>query len=459
MSLYFIHAFEECFGRCFMKKFCKKWMWVYCIMLFWGACLLTACSELVDADSERILPPDPERVVVHKIFPNDMAKNDSVAVNLARGIMLVVHPKASYQLSFEVDSTQPVPELQLFRTFPIEGETNRVGYTKVRTLSPQVVGNRYVYSFVCQENKMSIWFTTLGVDGNYYEGKVKNIHFTGTGIYNDHFSINLIAVGSLRKTEDGMGIDQLSRKMLDVFREKFYGVTIDTIYVRYAHEHPTLGSKYPQDKPWVAGASSKDYFVSELAGWPEDGLRNALSIILVHGINEDDIMGFSHLFPGILGAGKEVSVVIGENVRRSSGEMEQLSSKSIVMTAVHETGHFFGLRHTSTTRRDLSQVAMLDEGESAPVGDLSNVEDGLTDTPFCRYVLESGLYRQAGEQEFARSDIFFLNSPKYLAKSKLYECPDLENIMFPVTVNEDINVSFSKQQMELVRSSLMIIPH
>ncbi|MBR6453418.1 MAG: hypothetical protein IKS97_02375 [Fibrobacter sp.] len=442
-----------------MKKVCKKWMCVYCFLCILGAVFLTACSEVVDADSERILPPDPERTVIHKIYPNDMAKNDSVAVNLARGIMLVVHPHASYQLSFDIDSTMPAPELQLFRTFPIEGETNRVGYTKVRTLSPQIVGNRYVYSFACQENKMSIWFTSLGVDGNYYEGKVKNIHFAGTGTYSDHVSINLIAVGSVKKTEDGVNVEQLSRKMLDMFREKFYGITIDTIYVRYAHEHPTLGSKYPQDKPWVAGESSDDYFVSELAGWPEEGLRNALSIVLVHSIGENDIMGFSHLFPGFLGAGKDGSVVIGENVRRPSGEIEPLSSKSIVMTAVHETGHFFGLRHTSTTRRDLSQVVTLEDGTSAPAGDWSNIEDGLTDTPFCKYVLESGLYRQTADQEVVRSDIFFLNRPKYLAKSKIYECPDLENIMFPVTVDDDMDVSFTKQQMEQVRSSLMIIPH
>jgi hypothetical protein len=229
--------------------------------------------------------------------------------------------------------------------------------------------------------------------------------------------------------------------------------------VRYAHEHPTLGNRYPQNKPWVAGVNSEDFFVSELTGWPEDGLRNALSIVLVHSIGENDIMGFSRLFSGILGAGKEGSVVIGENVRRSSGEMEPLSSKNIAMTAVHETGHFFGLRHTSATRRDLNQVALLDDGSTFSVGDMSNVEDGLTDTPFCKYVLESGLYRQAEEQDVVRGDIYYLKRPNYLAKSAIYSCPDLENVMFPLTVEEDIEVSFTKQQMELVRSSLMIIPH
>jgi hypothetical protein len=442
-----------------MKNVCKKWMWIYCFLIFLGASLLTACSEIVDADSDFVLPPDSSRLIVHKLYPNDMAKNDSVAANLARGVMLVVHPKASYKLSFDVDTTQPVPELQLFRTFPIKGETDRVGFTKVRTLTPQIIDNRYVYSFTCAENKMSIWFTSLGVDGKYYEGEVNNIHMEGIGAYSDHMSIDLIVVGSMEKTDDGKNIEQLSRDMLDMFRKKYYGVTVDTIYVRYAHDHPTLGDKYPQNKPWVAGVNSDDYFVSELAGWPEEGLSNALNIVLVHSIGENDIMGFSRLFSGVMGAGKEGSVVIGEHVRKSSGELELLSSKSIVMTAIHETGHFFGLRHTSTTRRDMNQMVTLDDGSSAMVGDNSNVEDGLADTPFCRYVLESGLYKQAEEHEFVRGDIYYMNRPNHLAKSSLYSCPDLDNIMFPVTVDDGQEVSFTKQQMELIRSSLMIFTH
>ena len=82
-------------------------MWL-CLLFVSMANLFTACST-VDADGETTLPPDPNRIIVHKLFPNDMARNDSAAANLARGIKLVVHPKASYKLSFEIDSTQPVP--------------------------------------------------------------------------------------------------------------------------------------------------------------------------------------------------------------------------------------------------------------------------------------------------------------------------------------------------------------
>ena len=442
-----------------MKNVCKKWIWL-CLLLFSLANFFTACST-TDADGDRTLVPDPDHLIVYKLFPNDLARNDSAAANLARGIKLVVHPKASYKLSFEIDSTQPVPELQLFRTFEIQNDKYHVGFSKVRTLQPTVVGNRYEYSFKCEENQMSIWFTSLGVDGKYYDGEIKNIRFTGMGAYSDHFSINLIVVGEMENTQDGMNVEELSQLMLKKFREKYYGVTVDTLYVRYAHEHPTVGYKYPADRPWVSGLNSDDYYLSELTEWPEDEVSHALNIVLVHSINSNNITGFSPLFAGVLGAGNESSVVIGEHVKKSSEEISPLTSMNIVMTAIHEAGHFFGLRHTSTTRRDLNQVLTLEDGSNSEVGDWSNIEDGLTDTPFCDYILRSGLYKQGDEENCTNviPNAVFATNASYAPKSPLYQCKDIDNIMFPVTVDEYEDGSFTKQQMELVRSSLVIFPH
>lgn len=463
MSLYFIHAFEECLDQLFMKNVCKKWTSFFGLFCVLWSFLFTACSSVSDSDGEFVLPPDKNHLIVHKIFPNDRAKNDSAAANLARGIMLVVHPNASYQLSFDIDPEYPAPELQLFRSFSINDNEGRVGFRKVRTLSPTVVGNRYVYSFDCVENKMSVWFTSLGVDGDYYKGKVSNISYTGVGAYNDHLSINLIVVGSMEKTLDGMDVDELSRYMLQMFREKYYGITIDTLYVRYADQHPVLGAFYPASQPWVAGLSSEDVFVSELTGWPEDNLRTALNIIFVHSINENNIMGFARLFSGVLGAGKESSVVIGEHVRKDY-EIELLSSYNITMTAIHETGHFFGLRHTSVTRRDLNQYVEYEDGTKVMIGDYSNIEDGLTDTPFCENVLRNGYYKNSVDEELDGfpAGIYVKESRESLAKSNpasIEACADLDNIMFPVTVDDYENATFTEQQMEIIRSSLMIFPH
>ena len=258
-----------------------------------------------------------------------------------------------------------------------------------------------------------------------------------------------------------MNVEELSQLMLKKFREKYYGVTVDTLYVRYAHEHPTVGYKYPADRPWVSGLNSDDYYLSELTEWPEDEVSHALNIVLVHSINSNNITGFSPLFAGVLGAGNESSVVIGEHVKKSSEEISPLTSMNIVMTAIHEAGHFFGLRHTSTTRRDLNQVLTLEDGSNSEVGDWSNIEDGLTDTPFCDYILRSGLYKQGDEEDCTNviPNAVFATNASYAPKSPLYQCKDIDNIMFPVTVDEYEDGSFTKQQMELVRSSLVIFPH
>ena len=155
------------------------------------------------------------------------------------------------------------------------------------------------------------------------------------------------------------------------------------------------------------------------------------------------------------------SVVIGEYVQKSSSEVELLSSLNIVMTAIHESGHFFGLRHTSATKRDLNLVMSDYEGNSYKIADMSIIEDGLTDTPFCEYILKSGLYKQADIDLYSNliPNAVYMENASYVTQSPIYKCPDLDNIMFPVTVDEKRETSFTKQQMELVRSSLVIFPH
>lgn len=455
-----IHAFEECLFRVFMKNFCKK-VWVLGFLALLLSFFITACTTSVEADSEIILKPDTSRYIVHKLYPNDLARNDSAAANIAHGIMLAVHPGASYKLSFDIDSTVAAPELQLFRPYSIDA--GLFGLSKVRTLTPTVVGNRYVYSFICEEKEMTVWYTSLGNNGKYYEGEVKNISFTGTGTYKDHFAINLIVVGAVGKTKDGMDIDELSHYMLEAFREKYYGVTIDTLYVLYAHEHPTLGRKYTADYPWEAGTSSEDIFLGDLASSIDEKHSNTLNVFFMHSIAGNNVMGLSRLFAGELGAGEENAVVIGEYVHNQDGELELQSSYNIVMTMIHETGHSFGLRHTSATKLDMKQYLGGDEKTGVLVGDWSNIDDGLTDTPFCEEILRSNLYKQAEEPAFEASGFVYRATHESCSDRKryssIYICPDLNNIMFPVTVECALDLSFSEQQMEIIRSTLSIIPH
>lgn len=423
----------------FGKKICA--LVILCLsILFWG------CDD--DQSTEKILPPDIDPFFT--LFPNDRAQNDSAAANLTHGIFIPVHPRATYQLSFDVDPDHDAPELQLFRVL-VNTERQTYIYKQVRTLKPKVVAGRYVYEFICEENSANLWATSLSLDKDFFPGKVSNVRLTGEGAYSDHFSINLIAVGNIEDEIEGYTLKELATSMLKGFRKYYSSVTIDTLYIKHAHEHPTLGKKYRKDEPWISDVNSDDMMLSELGGWP--GSENALDIVLVHYINGNGILGYSDLFSGNMGGGYGSTVLLGAHYITPYGTQEDVSMQSIVETALHETGHFFGLRHTTASIADMSNPI-----GSYDFGDYSNVEDGLDDTPYCPKAQIAGLLKNSATD---------LNNPNRRYRIRIFEkagsfnienCPDADNMMFPTAI-DNLELSFSKQQLQIIRKSLMIYPH
>ena len=144
-----------------MKIFCKK----FCVLFFLNIVLFFAgCAE--DDSTEYTLYPDNTNLYFRKLFPNDQAQNDSAAAYLAHGITLIVHPQATYQLSFDVDPNFEAPTLQLFRLVLSEDQTEWYPY-KVRSIEPTIDHGRYVYSFMCEENAQTDWATSLELDETY----------------------------------------------------------------------------------------------------------------------------------------------------------------------------------------------------------------------------------------------------------------------------------------------------
>lgn len=443
MPSYSIHAFLGATEPSFMYFFGKK---ICALFIFCSGILLLGCSDKESAAD--ILLPDREPLFT--LFPNDLAQNDSIAANLGHGIFMIVHPKATYQLSFDIDPNYEAPELQLFRVL-VNTTDLTYHFNQTRTLEPKVVDGRYVYEFICEESSANLWATTLALDGEFFPGKVSNVRLTGEGAYSDHFSINLIAVGNIEEEIEGYSLNELAESMLKSFRKHYRNITIDTLYLKYAHNHPTLGKKYPKDEPWISGVSSEDMMLSELGGWP--GSENALDIVLVHYIKANGVLGYSDIFSGNMGSGYGSTVVLGSHYITPYGTEEPVSISDIVETAVHETGHFFGLRHTTASSADLEKSY---NGEL--ISDYSNLEDGIEDTPYCREAQMSGLLKSAASD---------MHNPGIQYRIRLFEkaggfdirdCPDANNMMFP-TALDNMELSFSKQQLEIIRKSLMIFPH
>lgn len=415
-------------------------MFVFCLALL--SLFLVAC--ITDGgESEYCLIPDSG--LPFSIFPNDESKNDSASLIMAHGLAMNVHAKAMYELSFDADEKFPkAPTMHLFKIFVNE---NSMTYkaVKIKKISPRKVDGRYIYEFVCDEKNSALWAFTLEQNHDYYKGTTNNVKFKGIGAYSDHLSLNLILTGNVASQIKGFTVDELAADMLAAYRKYYSSVVIDTLYVNYSSQHPTLGRKYPANEPWLAGFSSKDMMVSELGGWP--GIENALDIVLTHYINVDNVMGYSNLFSGNMLGGDGSTVVLGAFVKQGNTQI-RLSKDNIIETAVHETGHFFGLRHTTATRTDLYSG-----------GDLSNVEDGFEDTPFCAGLSSNPLYKS----KFAAvTDIWKFPRIKLSRAddgfSDVEKCPDVANYMFPVSTNVKY-VGFSEQQLATLRASLMIFPH
>ena len=187
-----------------MKNFFALALLAICM---WG------CTE--DAsDPDYTLPPDGSRYFL--LNPNDQSRNDSASANLARGIRLHVHPKGSYELSFKRGNTNEPPVLQLFRMNGTQwsGDSAFFTYNRVRSLEPDVVGDRYVYKFNCEEERDTIWVTSLSLDGDYYKGSTDSVRFKGVGTFSDHFSLNLIVTGEVENTTDGLNPEELAARIL-----------------------------------------------------------------------------------------------------------------------------------------------------------------------------------------------------------------------------------------------------
>ena len=439
------HSFfaSLCIRRFFVaKKACP--LFIFFIFLCSAFFSLVACTE--SSDPEVILYPRDRDL--YAIFPNDPAIGDSVKAHFSTGTLLMVHPGGHYTISFGIDSTHEAPQMQLFRYYK---HGDGYGRSKLETLKPEILGNRYVFSFLCEENEKSTWAFTLVENDDYYRGATPDIAFEGTGKYSNHLSLNLISVGLIDPIEGVTGMDSLARLLVQAFRKNYTTFIIDTIYVNYAEKHPTLGDKYRADRHWFAGSSSEDMTLSELGDWPKKGVAEALDIVLVHRINELNVLGYAGLFASNLVGGMGSTVVVGSKTLTTTGEIS-LTAAEIVKVAVHETGHFFGLRHTTSTWADLENY-----------NDVSVLEDGLDDTPFCPELLKSGLYKKADSK--ARADYYMpygvfkmVDSFGYGVSFSEEDCPDAHLFMFPVSTEKTMR-EFSKQQLKILKRNLMLIPH
>lgn len=364
------------------------------------------------------------------VDPNDEASQDSLSHRLANGgAVLHLLPDGKYSLRFKKNA-DTAPTLNLYKNlYPM------------KTVHARESSGYWFYDFTIAQgeaNEYNFYYSMLiNEDCSTYKGKVEEFYLEGVGEYSSHFEVNLIIIGKYMGTSDEVSEKEFAEALKKRFNEALNDgdVYLDKVNLLYASEHPTNGKNFQNTSEYAIPRSIYYSDFDLLNHW--DGHEYALNIILGHYIDEENILGFSPRFGANLnGKTNGCSYVAAGTHSLTKAEDQgygptqyktvQRSSEQIINTIVHETGHYFGLRHTTSNPSELKNDI-----------DKSNVEDGVKDTPYCKAVHVYGL----GDMDITM-------------------CKDAGNILFPYNfVGRTINKSYTTGQLKIFKKNLTLLEH
>lgn len=393
--------------------------------------MLFSCAE----NEEIAVPPGPQ-AGSFTLIPNSHEPGDSVASILSQGAFIPAYNGAQYNLSIDsLDDKAPV-----LRLYGLVRNGEKWNYEKADRVDATTSQSRWNWSFSATNSKYEGYLTVLERDEKRWDGAVKGLLLEGQGVYSAHFSVNLWVTGSYFPTVGDETEYQLASLIQKTLRQ-FYsqaGVSVDTVRILYANEHPIVGSRYPNDVPVYSDGLEARF---DSLGYGLTGDANeALDLVLVGGFTEAGMLGVSPLLGRNLRPGRSGVVIVStRRLDASCNCFNRVVATDFAYTAAHEIGHFFGLSHTTAT-----------EADRVSNGDYSLEEDGLSDTPWCQEL--DGIINR------------FVGSARGVARTWLPKlainlgCADESNLMFPYEVDGEPTV-LSDMQANQFKKTLEMFPH
>jgi hypothetical protein len=379
-----------------------------------GILALGACSPIM---------LDDETPVDRRVYANDRAANDSLNAEILRdGVKFVLQPGKPYTVAVTTARTTDVLEVNILQA------GGRKSYLKVNALHD---GTRQLFALS----------STLGQAG-FFTARL----LTGS---------NPPSLGAIRhvalESEAGTALDTLRVKLL--FIQQLSGLPTDASKATFASAF--FGQMNNVLRPYgitvlgITEVVDSDLgplnfpFSNSYVGLAGARVANHAHLYLVDSISVGNpgtgpvgtVLGFAAREVVDLSDHRESRVILANRATPSR----------LAITAAHELGHFFGMRHTVSTRHDMLQD-----------DDISNDEDGFTDTRMC-FLDQAAFAKRAVPAAQEAGDALENRYCLRIADNACSEpACDLRNLMHPVECDGLTQTILSAQQAAFLKKNMAL---